>query len=418
MFARAGAAKAAATGFAQADRVGAPMVEAKHGEFLLKRRLKLRGTAARFKRILNFSLICGMTLNPSPREKPGPAALLAWYDRHRRDLPWRARLGETPDPYAVWLSEIMLQQTTVPTVKAYYAKFLSLWPTVGELAAAPLDDVMKAWAGLGYYSRARNLHACAVVVAGKRGERFPADEAALLALPGVGPYTAAAVSAIAFGRRAVVVDGNVERVATRLFAISEPLPKAKAAIRARVDAMTPAERAGDFAQAMMDLGATICSPRKPLCALCPFMAGCAARAAGDMETYPVKAPKAARPSRAGAVFVLRRADGATLARTRPPRGLLGGMTEFPGGEWRADFDLSTAADAAPMKARWRLAPGGVDHVFTHFALRLSVFVARAPNNLRAPEGMRWVAAEALDGEALPTLMRKVLAHAARFEAED
>ena len=341
--------------------------------------------------------------------KPDPSALLDWYDRHRRDLPWRARPGHAPDPYAVWLSEIMLQQTTVPTVKSYYEKFLALWPRVEDLAAAPIEDVMKAWAGLGYYSRARNLHACARVVARDHGGRFPADEKELIKLPGIGPYTAAAISSIAFGRRAVVVDGNVERVVARLKAIDEPMPRAKAAIRAATDALTPSERAGDFAQGMMDLGATICAPRRPMCALCPYMNGCEARMRGDMERYPVKAPKAERPRRAGVAFYLRRADGAVLVRTRPPKGLLGGMTELPGSEWRGDFDAKTALTLAPVAADWRAKAGVVEHVFTHFSLTLKVFIAEAPRGMAAPEGMRWAPEGSLDGEAFPTVFRKALA---------
>ena len=342
--------------------------------------------------------------------RPGPAsaALLAWYDRHRRDLPWRAKPGQTPDPYAVWLSEIMLQQTTVPAVKSYYTAFLARWPRVEDLAGAPVDDVMRAWAGLGYYSRARNLHACARVVAGDLAGRFPDDEASLLKLPGIGPYTAAAISAIAFGRRAVVVDGNVERVVARLFRIAEPLPKARAAIRAAADRLTPDERAGDFAQAMMDLGATICAPRNPTCALCPFSGGCAARQHGDMEAYPVKAPKMQRPMRAGVAFYARRSDGRVLVRTRPPKGLLGGMTEFPGSHWSADFDASRALESAPMPANWRRLAGTVEHVFTHFALALTVYRAELSGEPEAPAGSRWVDEAALDDEALPTVFRKVL----------
>ena len=343
--------------------------------------------------------------------------LLAWYDRHRRRLPWRALPGETPDPYAVWLSEVMLQQTTVPAVKSYYETFLSLWPRVEDLAAASADEVMRAWAGLGYYSRARNLHACAQTVAAELGGRFPDTEEGLRALPGIGPYTAAAIAAIAFGRRAVVVDGNVERVMTRLFAIEDAMPAAKPRVRAAMDRLTPDQRAGDFAQAMMDLGATICTPRKPACALCPLNADCAARLEGRPETYPVKAPRAERPSRAGAAFFLRRGDGAVLLRTRPPRGLLGGMTELPGSEWTSDFDQASAQAAAPVPADWRRLPGSVDHVFTHFALRLTVYAAEADAS-EAPEGMRFVAAQDLHGEALPTLMRKVLAHAMENLATD
>jgi len=287
------------------------------------------------------------------REKQNDAAalLLAWYDRSRRRLPWRAEPGERADPYAVWLSEIMLQQTTVQAVKPYYQRFLALWPKVGDLAAAPVEDVMKEWAGLGYYSRARNLHACAKTVAGELGGVFPSDEAGLRALPGIGPYTAAAIAAIAFGKRAVVVDGNVERVVARLNSIAEPMPGAKPLIRARMDAITPDRRAGDFAQAMMDLGATICTPKKPACAICPLTELCSARAAGDPDRYPVRGAKAERPRRFGAIFYVRRADGCVLVRTRPPKGLLGGMSEFPGSTWSADFDARSARDLAPLAAR-------------------------------------------------------------------
>jgi len=342
------------------------------------------------------------------------AELLGWYDRHRRELPWRAPPGVTPDPYGVWLSEIMLQQTTVPAVKAYYEKFLALWPTVGDLAAAPVEDVMKAWAGLGYYSRARNLHACAISVAGRGGE-FPHSEEELRALPGIGPYTAAAIASIAFGRRAVVVDGNVERVVTRLDMIAEPLPKAKPLIRAATDAITPQERAGDFAQAMMDLGATICTPRRPACALCPLRNMCLAQREGSPESYPRKAPKQERPLRRGAAFFVQRADGFVLVRTRPPKGLLGGMTEIPGTPWAVDFDPAGAKNHAPLKARWRKLPGTVEHVFTHFALELVVFLADVREGCPAPDGARWVAARELQHEALPSVMRKVVDHARRFD---
>ena len=333
--------------------------------------------------------------------------LLAWYRQHARALPWRTPPGRLQEPYRVWLSEVMLQQTTVPAVKTYYAKFLATWPDFAALAAASRDDVMKAWAGLGYYSRARNLHACAEAVVRDHGGRLPDSEEALRKLPGVGAYTAAAIAAIAFDRRAVVVDANVERVVARLFTIAEPLPHAKALIRDRTDALTPHSRAGDFAQAMMDLGATICTPKKPSCLLCPLQQHCAAFAKAKVEAYPVKAPKAAKPQRAGAVFVLRRADDTILMRTRPPKGLLGGMAEFPGSEWSAGFQPAQALDHAPLDARWKRLSGHVDHVFTHFALRLTVFSADAPHDFRAPEGMRWVAAKDVENEALPTLMRKV-----------
>ncbi|MCB1540597.1 MAG: A/G-specific adenine glycosylase, partial [Rhodoblastus sp.] len=302
-----------------------------------------------------------------------------------------------------------LQQTTVAAVGPYYRRFLERWPDVAALAAAPDEEIMREWAGLGYYSRARNLAACARAVFARGG--FPSDEAALRDLPGIGPYTAAAIAAIAFGRRAVVVDGNVERVISRLHAIDAPLPQAKPEIRARADELTPRERAGDFAQAMMDLGATICSPKKPACALCPLADGCRAKKAGAPETWPRRAPKAERPTRRGAVFVVIRADGAVLLRTRPPKGLLGGMAEFPGTEWSGDFDLSCALDAAPLKLSWKAKTGEVAHVFTHFALELTVFVGRASQTRAAPADARWVATDALAGEALPSLMRKVAVHA-------
>jgi A/G-specific adenine glycosylase len=339
--------------------------------------------------------------------------LLAWYDRHRRHLPWRAAPGVAPDPYAVWLSEIMLQQTTVAAVKSYYEKFLTLWPRVEDLASAETDDVMRAWAGLGYYSRARNLHACAKVVAAQHGGRFPATEDGLRELPGVGPYTAAAIAAIAFGARAVVVDGNVERVVTRLFAIEEPMPRAKPLVRAAMDRITPDMSAGDFAQATMDLGATICTPRRPACALCPLNENCRARIEQRQEFFPVKAPKSERPARAGAAFFLRRRDGAVLVRTRPPKGLLGGMTEIPGTPWSAEFDVNDALAHAPVATNWRQLPGSVEHTFTHFALRLKIF--HAQGDAPAPDGTRYVEDHALDDEALPSVMRKIVEHARSFE---
>src|SRR5471032_2563473 len=265
-----------------------------------------------------------------PRRKkvgPDPADLLAWYDRHRRVLPWRARHGQLADPYAVWLSEIMLQQTNVTTVAPYYARFLSRWPTVNTLAATALDDVLRAWAGLGYYARARNLHACARAVVERHGGKFPASLEGLRALPGIGDYTAAAVAAIAFDAPAVPVDGNVERVVARLFAIEEKLPAAKATVKRLAASLLPARRAGDFAQSFMDLGATICSPKRPACALCPWNESCLAFARGDQETFPRKAPKREGTLRRGAAYVALRADRRVLLRTRPEKGLLGAMTE-------------------------------------------------------------------------------------------
>jgi A/G-specific adenine glycosylase len=337
--------------------------------------------------------------------------LLAWYDRHRRDLPWRAGPGETADPYRVWLSEVMLQQTTVAAVKPYFARFLKRFPTLSELAAAPAESVMQAWAGLGYYSRARNLHACAQAVAERHGGRFPDTEDGLRALPGIGAYTAGAMAAIAFGRRAAAVDGNVERVVARLFLVEQPLPAAKPLLRALTRDLVPDDRPGDFAQALMDLGATLCTPRRPACALCPWREPCAARAAGRQEELPRKADKAERPLRVGAAFLALRHDGAVLLRTRPAKGLLGGMAEVPTSPWAADYDLTGALDDAPLAARWRRLPGTVRHVFTHFPLELTVFSARVRRETRPPEGMRWVPGPALNGEALPNIMRKVIAHA-------
>ena len=334
--------------------------------------------------------------------------LLEWYDRNRRRLPWRALPGESVDPYAVWLSEVMLQQTTVKTVAPYFAVFLARWPTVTALGAADIEEVLQAWAGLGYYSRARNLHKCARLVASRFAGRFPDTEEGLRTLPGVGAYTAAAIAAIAFGRRAAVVDGNIERVTTRLFAIDTPLPAAKPAIARFVAAMTPAERPGDFAQGMMDLGATICTPKRPACGLCPFMSDCAGRLAGAPETFPRKTPKPVRPLRRGAAFWLTRPDGYVLVRKRPDKGLLGGMTEIPGTAWSEDFDVAHAPSEAPLKARWRPLPGLVKHGFTHFELEITVFAADALVTTKAPEGCRWVHLDKLDGEALPTVMRKVV----------
>lgn len=336
--------------------------------------------------------------------------LLAWYDVAARVLPWRARGGAKPDPYRVWLSEIMLQQTRVETVLPYYAKFLSRWPDVTALANARQEEVLSAWAGLGYYARARNLHACAKAVVAEFAGTFPEDEAELRRLPGIGAYTSAAVSAIAFGRKATPVDGNIERVMSRLFAVEEKLPAAKKTLARLAAEMTPAHRAGDFAQAVMDLGATICTPRKPACAICPWLDPCTARARGDQETFPRKREKAEGKLRKGAAFVVLREDDRILLRTRSEKGLLASMTEVPGSEWSADYRESDAS--APMHGlKWRKVSGVVNHVFTHFPLELTVYLARVQANTRAPQGMRFVPLDRLDDEALPSVMRKVIAHA-------
>ena len=350
------------------------------------------------------------TIRTKDDKPPIADALLAWYDRHHRRLPWRigpaeARAGQRADPYRVWLSEIMLQQTTVQAVKPYFEAFVARWPTVAALAAAPTEDIMKAWAGLGYYSRARNLKKCAEVVAERHGGRFPEDVEGLKALPGIGDYTAAAIAAIAFDRPAAVVDGNVERVVTRLSAIETPLPAAKPEVRALVQALLPADRPGDFAQATMDLGATICTPRRPACPLCPINDGCAAYRTGTQERFPVKAPKAVKPVRQGAAFVAENGDGAVLLRKRAEKGLLGGMSEPPTSAWTARVDGATGVDAAPFAAEWREA-GVVTHVFTHFELRLSVFHARVDR--QAPAGAWWSPRADVPGEALPTVMKNAI----------
>jgi A/G-specific adenine glycosylase len=348
-----------------------------------------------------------------------PALLLDWYDRHRRRLPWRPPAGERADPYRVWLSEIMLQQTGVKTVAPYFEKFVARWPDVEAMGRASLDDVLRMWAGLGYYSRARNLHACAVALLRDHGGVFPDNEQELRRLPGIGPYTAAAIAAIAFGRRTMPVDGNIERVVSRLFAVEEPLPQAKpliqrlaATLLAATRAGDEKSRAGDSAQALMDLGASICTPKKPACSLCPLNENCVARGRGDQEIFPRKAPKKTGTLRRGAAFVVTSGDQ-LLVRTRPEKGLLGGMTEVPTSHWLAAQDDKTALKQAPSVtgiARWRRKTGVVTHVFTHFPLELAVYTARVPARAGAPEGMRWVPIATLKDEALPNVMRKVIAH--------
>jgi A/G-specific adenine glycosylase len=394
-------------------------------------RMTLSGTAPRRKKALSFD---------QERAANGrPRLLLDWYDRHRRKLPWRALPCERAQAYRVWLSEIMLQQTTVKAVGPYFEKFLARWPDVNALAKASLDDVLRMWAGLGYYSRARNLHACAVAVVREHGGVFPDTEEGLRRLPGVGPYTAAAIAAIAFDRRTMPVDGNIERVVSRLFAVEELLPQAKPRIAQLAATLLGASRAGDeksragdeksragdeksragdeesragdSAQALMDLGASICTPKKPACALCPLHENCAARALGTQETFPRKAPKKIGALRRGAAFVVTRGEE-LLVRSRPDKGLLGGMTEVPGSDWLAAQDDKAARAQAPALegVRWHRKAGVVTHVFTHFPLELVVYTARVAARMRAPAGMRWVAIATLQDEALPNVMRKVIAH--------
>ena len=325
------------------------------------------------------------------------AALLDWYDAHGRTLAWRAAPGSPPpDPYRVWLSEVMLQQTTTPHATPYFQAFTTRWPTVRDLAAAEDGDVMAAWAGLGYYARARNLLACARAVTREHNGVFPDTEAGLLALPGVGAYTAAAVAAIAFGRPANVVDGNVERVMARLFAVETPLPAAKPGLKRLAGSLVADDRPGDWAQALMDLGATVCRPGKPLCDRCPLTAWCAAYASGTPERYPLKSAKADRPRRRGVVWVLRDGEGRVALVRRPDKGLLGGMLGLPTSDWSA-----TAADTPPpAPAEWRDV-GAVEHVFTHFALTLEVRAATGQGDFlwRAPDEVR---------ASLPTVFRKAL----------
>jgi A/G-specific adenine glycosylase len=323
-------------------------------------------------------------------------ALLGWYDANRRELPWRAPAGERADPYRVWLSEIMLQQTTVPHATPYFLEFTRRWPTIADLAAAKDAEVMAAWAGLGYYARARNLLACARTVASDHGGVFPDSEAGLLKLPGVGPYTAAAIAAIAFDRCANVVDGNIERVVARLFAVETSHPAAKPELKALAGALLTDHRPGDWAQALMDLGATICRPGAPLCERCPIARHCAARAGGAPQTYPKKSTKAQRPRRYGAAYVLRDGDHIAVVR-RPPKGLLGGMLGLPTGEW-SDVDPTFEP---PTQADWREA-GEVEHVFTHFSLRLRVWTA---------EGADWDGEWTDDPAALPSVFLKAVRRA-------
>ena len=354
-----------------------------------------------------------------PLRPAGPdtvRALLAWYDAERRDLPWRYGPRKKADPYRVWLSEIMLQQTTVKAVIPYFEKFVARWPTVRDLAAAQEETVLQMWAGLGYYSRARNLKKCADAVVHDFGGAFPSSEAELNTLPGIGPYTAAAIAAIAFGEKATPVDGNVERVVARLFDVRTPLPLAKPEIKHLAATLTPLRRAGDFAQAMMDLGSSICTPKRPSCLMCPLQQDCAANAHGTAETLPLKLPKGVRPVRKGIAFLVMREDGSVLLRKRPEAGLLGNMLEVPSTAWADALPArKEALRAAPVTAQWWTLPGEVVHVFTHFRLEMTVYRALVSEDAALtlwaePERCRWVKRRDLHGEALPSVMRKIIAH--------
>ena len=338
-----------------------------------------------------------------------PLILLEWYDVHARAMPWRvppaARVaGVRPDPYRIWLSEVMLQQTTVATVRDYFQRFTARWPTVADLAAAADADVMGEWAGLGYYARARNLLKCARAVVADHDGHFPADHAALLKLPGIGPYTAAAVSSIAFDLPFTVLDGNVERVMARLYDIHTPLPAAKPELMARAEALTPAIRPGDYAQAVMDLGATICTPKSPACGICPWRDPCLARRNGTAAALPKKTPKKPKPIRHGTVYLGQRADGAWLLETRPDKGLLGGMLGWPGTDW-INADTPRPTGTPPASADWQPLAGEVRHTFTHFHLMLTVMHAPLPSEVD-PERGHFVAPDDFRPSDLPTVMRK------------
>tara|TARA_R110000772_G_scaffold32739_14_gene79921 strand:- start:360 stop:1454 length:1095 start_codon:yes stop_codon:yes gene_type:complete len=353
-------------------------------------------------------------MHQTPPQKTFSVAVLDWYVTHARRLPWRSLPGEHPDPYHVWLSEIMLQQTTVATVGPYFRKFLDRWPNVVEMAAAPLDDILTAWAGLGYYARARNLHKCAITVAREHNGVFPGDMAELLALPGIGPYTAAAISAIAFGQPETVVDGNIERIISRLYRISTPLPAAKKEITEYAAKLTPRHRPGDYAQALMDIGAGICLPRNPKCSVCPVSGYCKAFATDDMESYPVKAPKKIKPTRRATIFWVQRPDGQVLIRRREEKGLLGGMMEFPSTDWAEDAVETEAAiehllqGQTPGLLRGVSVHKPVRHTFTHFHLELQPVAAQLVSaDTLSIDGAIWVDPDEFDSYALPTLMIKV-----------
>lgn len=359
----------------------------------------------------------GKASPPTTKSSSATARLLAWYDRERRDLPWR----RNPDPYNVWLSEVMLQQTTVATVAPRFQAFLQRWPNVGALAQASMDDVLHEWQGLGYYARARNLHRCAKIVTREHRGIFPDTELALRKLPGIGDYTAAAIAAIAFDRRSAPVDGNIIRVISRLKALNAPMPAGKKQVVSLVAEMVPADRPGDFAQAMMDLGATVCTPRNPICGGCPWTEHCQAHEQGVEESFPVKVAKRDKPTRHGVIFWLTDAEGRALLRRRPEKGLLGGMMEFPSTDWRdlpwtdaeAIGEFPAANSSQPLC--WRSMEGVVKHTFTHFHLVLKVMKARCG---AAPTNGVWCAPGQFGEHALPTVMKKVAARALSTEATD
>jgi len=344
--------------------------------------------------------------------QPLASSLVDWYDQHRRILPWRALPGQKANPYFVWLSEIMLQQTTVGAVGPYFQKFIRRWPVIEKLAKARRDDVLRMWAGLGYYRRAHLLHECAKTIVRDHGGSFPQTEAELRGLPGFGPYTAAAVAAIAFDQRANVVDGNVERVMARLFAMRDPLPGVKPRLRTAAAGLLPTARYGDYAQALMDLGATICTPRNPKCDLCPLYKNCRARALGIADQLPRRVKAKAKPVRRAVAFFAVDDKGRVLVRRRDKGGLLGGMIEIPGSEWREGAlpELSSVQKEAPLKTRWKLLPGHIRHVFSHFELELAVALGRV-GQVAAGKNSKWVPPERLDAEALPSVMRKIVRHA-------
>jgi A/G-specific adenine glycosylase len=336
--------------------------------------------------------------------------LLAWYDAHRRALPWRAAAGEAPSPYRVLLSEFMLQQTTVATVEPRFAAFLARFPTLDALAAADESDVLHAWQGLGYYRRARALHACARAIVERHGSEVPSDETALRALPGIGPYTASAIRAIAHGAPSVPVDGNVLRVMARLYAVETPLPAGIPELRDWAAGLSCPDRPGDLAQALMDLGATVCRPRRPVCLVCPWRPACLAHRAGTAEQLPRQGPERERPLRRGLAFLLTRSDGAILFRRRPP-GLLGGMHEVPSSPWRdGPWDMEQALAHAPASTGWQLHPATIRYGFTHFVLELALATGRMPNEVASEDvaGAIWCRPDDLHRLALPTLMKKVL----------